>query len=301
MFKIQKLKIIIIAFILSFVAIPVFATEIYFDTKNQEITVNQQFKTDILLNTKNEEINAIEGKVIFPGDILELKEIRDANSIINLWIEQPKIDSNNRIVFSGVTPGGYKGEKGLLISLIFQAKKEGQSTIEISEAKALRNDGKGTPVSLVNSNFQFLVSEQIPIPENLATEIKDINSPEPFIPEIAHDYSIFEDKWFLAFITQDKETGINHYEIKETKQKILTFFSKWISTESPYLLKDQELKSYIFVKAIDGAGNKRIVKLSSMNPVAWYKNFENWFIIMGGIIIVCIAIRILWKKCIKNI
>ena len=160
MTKIPKLKTALILAILYFIffSVPVFAAEISFDAKTREVSVGEQFEASIFLNTEGEYINAVEGKVIFPENLLELKEIRDGNSIVNFWIERPKIKSDNQITFSGIIPGGYIGKKGLIFSAIFQSKNEGKGTIEIREAKTLLNDGKGTQASLSISNLQFLMA-----------------------------------------------------------------------------------------------------------------------------------------------
>jgi len=160
MSKIQKIQIIILffAFCFLFSYNSAKAAKLDLISEIQEIGVNQQFQVDLVLDTENEEINAVEGKVIFPEDLLELKEIRDGNSIVNFWIERPKIKSDNQITFSGIIPGGYIGKKGLIFSAIFQSKNEGKGTIEIREAKTLLNDGKGTQASLSISNLQFLMA-----------------------------------------------------------------------------------------------------------------------------------------------
>jgi len=61
--------------------------------------------------------------------------------------------------------------------------------------------------------------------------------------------------------------------------------------ESPYLLKDQKLKSFIYVKAVDKAGNERIATLAPRYPLKWYEKWENWIII----IIVTFILYLLWK------
>ena len=292
--KIQKYLILVV---LIFAAIPVFAAEISFVAKTNEVAAGRQFQIDVLLNTENEKINAVEGKIVFPQELLELQTIKDGNSIINFWIERPRVESDNPIVFSGITPGGYKGRDGLLFSLAFRAIKNGSGIIEVSDIKALKNDGKGTAVGTRTHGFQFLISQEAP--EIQPIEIKDADSPESFAPEIANDLALFDGKWFLVFATQDKGTGIDHYEVKETKQKILKVFSKWVLAESPYLLKDQELRSYIFVKAIDKAGNTRIVKLIPQNPLSWYENYENWLIIILGLAIAYVMRKFVWRKCSK--
>ena len=120
-FKIRKL-LLVASVCLLFIPISSSAATLYFDPANQEINLNEQFGVNFFLNTENEKINAIEGDLVFPEGLLELKEIRDGNSIINFWVERPKIKSNNQIAFSGIIPGGYIGRKGLIFQLFFNQK-----------------------------------------------------------------------------------------------------------------------------------------------------------------------------------
>lgn len=270
------------------------AAELKLNSSISEIGINQQFQVDLLLDTENEEINAVEGKVIFPEDLLELKEIKDNAAIVNLWIERPTAKTGNQIIFSGVIPGGYVGEKGLLFSALFQAKQKGKNVIKIYEAKTLLNDGQGTLSPLSIANFHFFISEQTPILQIPKIEIKDTDIPEFFTPLISQNPEIFNGKYFLVFLTQDKGSGIDHYEILEKEQKnsirSLVKKEKWQIGDSPYLLKDQRLKSYIFVKAVDKAGNERIVRLSPQNSLRWYENLYIW------IIIIIVYVIIFWRK-----
>jgi len=301
MAKIKKLKFIILlsALFFLFSGSFVFAAEISLSAKTQEVTVGLQFQMDMSLNTDNEEINAIEGKIIFPSDILGVKEIRTANSIINFWVEKPRSDSDGQIIFSGITPGGYQGEKGLLLSLIFLPKKEGQGAVDIQEVKTLLNDGKGTEASLSVSPYQFTISPAVSAAPSIPPII-DKESPESFVPEIAQNPAMFNGKWFLVFATQDKGLGVDHYEVKESRQRIFEIFAKWVTAESPYILQDQELRSFVFVKAIDKAGNERIVKMNPQNPLGWYENYENWIIIILGLVIAYAIKKFLWRRYLKK-
>jgi len=289
MTKIQKIKIILVTCLLSFVAVPAFAAEIFFDAKTREVAIGEQFEVNIFLNTEEEYINAVEGKVIFPENLLELKEIRDGATIVNFWIERPKIKSGSQIAFSGIIPGGYAGEKGLIFSAIFQSKNEGEGIIEIQEAKTLLNDGKGTEASLSISNLQFLISEEIPPSLVPPTKIIDIDPPESFEPIVAQDPEIFDGKYFLVFLTQDKGSGIDYYEVCEGKRQCVV-------AESPYLLQNQSLDREIIVKAIDKSGNERIVTLPAQKPAIWYKNYLILAIIILVIAIAYLMWKFLWRK-----
>ncbi|KKT44964.1 MAG: hypothetical protein UW34_C0006G0004 [Parcubacteria group bacterium GW2011_GWA2_44_15] len=279
----------IVAFFL--IVAPAFAAETFFGTKTQEIKVNQSFEVGVFINTDNEEINAIEGKIIFPQDLLEIKKINDGNSIINFWIEKPKSASEGQIAFSGIVPGGYNDSKGLIFSITFLTKKGGGGAIEFSGVKKLRNDGKGTEVPLTISNFQFLISNPpagIPVPQITTPKTEDRNPSEAFTPQIAANPTIFNGKWFLVFATQDKGSGIDYYQVCEGKRKC-------IAAESPYLLQNQDLDEEIVVKAVDKNGNERVATIPPQKPRAWYKNYA----IVAILIIAAFAYiiwKILWKK-----
>jgi len=288
----QGVKTLLVSCCLLLVALPVFAAEFFFDSETKEASPGAGFQTDVLLNAENEEINAVEGKIIFPPELLELQTINDGNSIVNFWVERPHKEQGTgdkkqgEIAFSGITPGGYEGEKGLLFSAVFRALREGDGVLEVKDVKALLNDGKGTPARLSLSPFKFIVSKEDPlVPGLLIPAPEDIEPPESFKPEIARDHAIFDGKWFLVFATQDKSSGIDHYEVKESRQKIFTLFQKWVPAESPYILSDQELRSFVFVKAVDKDGNTRVVKIPPQNPLKWYERWEIWIIIVLGLVI----------------
>lgn len=63
--------------------------------------------------------------------------------------------------------------------------------------------------------------------------------------------SFSKDTLEVTNISNDKQTGIDYYEVKEGE-------GNWVKTESPYLLKDQARQSVIQVKAVDKASNERI-------------------------------------------
>jgi len=257
--------------------------------------MGQQFQVDLVLDTENEEINAVEGKVIFPEGLLELKEIRDGNSIINFWIEKPK-NQNGTIIFSGITPGGFNSEKGLILSVIFEAKKEGVAKFEINDARVLRNDGTGSAATLTIAPFEIAISSEAPAETAAVAIVQDTELPESFVPEISKDESIANGKWFVVFATQDKASGIDHYEVKESRQRILSVFGRWVSAESPYVLTDQELRSYVLIKAVDKVGNEKVMEIVPKNPLAWYENYENWVMIIAGVFILALTAKKIWRK-----
>lgn len=273
------------------------AAELFFESEVKEVGVIQRFQVDLLINTQDEDINAIEGRIVFPEEQLDLVEIRDGNTIVNFWIEEPQEMLAGRTSFSGIIPGGYVNSRGLLFSMIFLAKEEGAGTVEIQNARVLLNDGLGTEAFFSSPGFQFRILEKISLPSSVPV-IQDNMPPEIFIPEIAQDPTIFDNKWFLVFTTQDKGTGVDYYEIKEVESKNIEL-GQWLRAESPYILKDQNLNSYIYVRAIDKNSNERIALLHPQKPLTKYNNYLTRSIkILGLLFIITImfySVKLLYK------
>lgn len=265
-----KKTFIFILFIMLFLPCFSLAADIFFDANKNNFAPDEDFLIQIFLDTKGNTVNAVEGAVVFSSENLELKEIRDGNSSINFWIERPHRVTDEKVNFSGITAGGFSGQKMFLFGLVFRTKKAGESIILLDNIQILQNDGLGTKVSAQATPFTFSVSKDFSgtAGENLA--IKDTNPPENFNPSIGRDPTIFDGKYFLVFSTVDKGSGIDHYEVRESPWFFLGVWGgKYITTESPYLLKDQTLKSKIYVKAIDKAQNEREIRIGAQNKLAW--------------------------------
>lgn len=285
-----KIIVTLLFFALFSATAPVFAAEVFFDAKDKTFARGEEFLTQVFLNTEEESLNAIEGNITFPTDLLEVREIRDGNSSVNFWIEKPHTLQSGIIAFSGITPGGLLDAKEFILSVIFRAKKEGSGAIEIRDMRALLNDGKGTEAKtkILNLEFRILESEsQIPNPK-FQTPL-DSEPPEDFKPIVVSDQNIFDGKYFLVFATQDKISGIDHYEAREG-------WWGWFNIiESPYLLKNQRLDEKIFIKALDKSGNERVVVISEQKSRVWYKDYAI-FVIMASMTTAYLIWKILWKR-----
>ncbi|MEX2515108.1 MAG: hypothetical protein WD335_03195 [Candidatus Paceibacterota bacterium] len=212
----------------------------------------QRFSVDVIVDTQGETINAVQGEILYADDSLQVKRINSGSSFVNLWIEKPQV-TDGMIAFSGITPGGYYGDRGVIFSVTFETLGGGEDQIRVEDFVALLNDGSGTPadvqLSLVRSENKTEINTDAGV---------DSISPQSFSPEVVQRHRLFDNNAVLVFETQDKGSGIDRYEVKEVRFTFLRFLSAWQEASSPYLLRDQDLKSHIYVKAIDNAGNERI-------------------------------------------
>lgn len=238
-------------------------------------------------------VNAIQAVIFIPEELTPVG-IVEGNSIINLWVEKPNFDESSRfLTFSGIIPGGFQGEKEPLLIVKFKTtKQEGKTYLSFdkNKAKVYLHTPEAAEDSLELENFVLPIADG---KGNIGAEAIDRDPPEDFKPEISHDPNIFENRWFLVFATQDKGFGIARYEVCEGSKTKCAF------AESPYLLLNQNLNQKIFVKAVDKAGNERIVALPPQNVLPWYENYFIIGIIMLGAIVAYRMIKNLWSRFIK--
>lgn len=290
-------KTFILIFIISlflFKANEVFAAKMYFDvfknSTDSSISSNN-YLLKVEIDTQGETINAVDGKVILPKDIIEIKEIHDGNSNINFWLQSPKEKNKGEIEFSGITPGGISGKNLLLFSVVFHQNNINQGDIVFDSIKVLKNDGLGTEIKTSVAVLGLPINTTKTVSDIKDGLLKDIIPPEVFEPNILNNADSFDNKNLIVFATQDKDSGIDHYEIKEG------FFDKFKIIESPYLLEKQNLHSKIYIKAVDNAGNERVIEFYPVGKIRWYLRYGIIGIILA--VIAFFGVRQVWLKFIR--
>lgn len=291
-FKIQKFYFLIVVFSFSFLVFSLSAANaarLYFEP--QELTIGTTGEFSVAINIDaDKRVNAFSLAVSISGPLFPF-DINEANSVINFWLDKPNWDETTRLLtFSGITPGGFQGEKGRLLIIKFKAKKEGLAVLGFNKekTKVYLHTADGIEDSLELETLELPIVKG---KENIPVAIPDNEPPEWFSPEISQDPNLFDGKYFLVFATQDKGSGIERYEVCEGSE------AKCATAESPYLLQNQKLNQKIFVKAIDKAGNERIATIEPRFPLKWYEVWWIWGIIT---IIAVFAIRRLLKLKTKN-
>ena len=232
------------------------AARIFLEAEISTIGVGQRFEVSVYVHSEGETVNAFAGTIHLPS-LITLRAIRDGDSLIALWSKRPEIFGNN-IVFAGIVPGGWKGSHGYLLSFVVEASFEGEDTIDFSDVDVLLHDGKGTPAPVLLEPLSLSISEDTALTE-FVEDIKDNEPPEVFALSISRTNELFSGDAFLVFTAQDKGSGIDHYEILETRKKLRDETKgEWEYVKSPYRLNDQSLKSFVYVRAVDRAGNVRV-------------------------------------------
>ncbi|MDO8583866.1 MAG: cohesin domain-containing protein [bacterium] len=291
----KRLSLFLVLAAVFFIAPVCFAADIFQEPASVAIAPSQKFQLTFFLRSEDS-INAIETKIRFPADVLDLKEIREGNSLVSFWVEKPSVVEPGVVSLSGIIPGGFSGPKGPLIALIFQAKKEGKGSIRLESTKILLNDGAGTQTPAVVQSVPVLVQASLgTVSSTLDEQLKDSEPPESFPVEIVQDMNIADGKRTAIFSTTDKGSGIDHYDLVESREKIMTDAldpRSWQRVESPVVLREQVRGVYVYVRAVDRQGNERIAVYEPPKMSA-----SGWWPMYGILVlIVVIALFIFFRK-----
>jgi len=270
------------------------AAELFFEPREINTEVGCVEKVEIFLNTDDSEnVNAFEINVEYSSEFLKLKDWSDGNSIINLWIKEPK-NNNGTFSFQGIIPGGYSEERGLLMTLYFESLREGNAGITIrNDSLILLNDGEGTEAE---TSFSFakinikLPEEEFPKDKPLLEFTENI-LPEPFTPIISRSDEIYGGNYFLIFSTQDKNSGINYYEVSEGEELFRI-------AQSPYLLRNQRLDEDIRIRAVDKAGNVRMETIPVEKAESEKDEFKE--VLFFSVLFLLITILVIFAKYLYN-
>ena len=111
-------------------------------------TVGDAITVALVVDTKGVSINAVGGNIAYSSDNVEIIDVSTSDSIINYWVQEPKFsNASGTASFSGVVLSpGFTGSAGNIVTLSFKAKRPGKTSIDITDAQVLANDGLGTNI-----------------------------------------------------------------------------------------------------------------------------------------------------------
>ncbi len=301
------------------------AATLYFDPSAVNIHHGDSVVVDLRIDTDEGEcVNTFDALIHYDESIIAV-DISRGNSILNIWVEDPTIDEVNRTIhFAGGVPGGYCGRiagdpslTNVILQIVFKspglsiggANTNKTPHVWLDEvSQVLLHDGYGTPAPLTLRDAIITLDDTVgqSIQDAWRESVQsDTELPSDFAITLTKDDYAFSGEYFIVFNASDKQSGIDHYEVMEEPFSEFNAFkwgradAPWVQTESPYVLKDQTLNSTIRVKALDKAGNVRIVTLV---PDTALRSISSDMLILisvlGGVLlcIVVLVFFVLWKR-----
>jgi hypothetical protein len=253
------------------------------------VAQQQQFYVDVALDPQNQSYNGIQGSVSFSADTLSLVRAETGSSLVSYFIDPPTA-KNDTVTFSGIIVGGFNGlinpfdmtrkSPGEIMRLVFVATSPGAATVTTRNSSATLNDGLGTLQQVADTTASFNVTNAVaPSVYNTAD-----TTPPTISASVVRDPNLYDGRYALLFSTVDKESGIDHVELREGN-------GPWLTIQSPYLLQDQSRKSILSLRAYDVAGN-----VTNMNIVPTAVAQSGGVVILILLLILCIILYVIYKK-----
>lgn len=243
------------------------APVIGFDGTAGTVIPDDFFDVRIILNPGDTTVNAFAVDVKYDEKIFMLDSIRDGSSIVGVWIEKKNNQKDGSVHLEGIMPGGFSGtlipntegrQSGLIALLHFKALQEGDTSLKITNARVCAHDGDGTEISLSEIAYDVTVSKKEGAASALGT-YADATPPEAFSVSVLKRKAEFDGKRVAVFSTQDMDSGVSHYEARQTIRTLfIPFPAQWKTVESPLVLAHQLFPSRIEIKAVDFNGNERV-------------------------------------------
>lgn len=267
----KKLSVIIFFFLFLFLMQGEIASakeegKIYFEISNESPTPETDFNASVLLDTQTL-INAFDLEISYPKEKLQFLNSDNGRSIANIWQGAPAILKNGSIHLAGGLLKPFKGNKGLIVKLLFKTKKEGEAKLSFGKNDIYIADGKGTKLSLIafssdvsvikspieNSKNNSSISSISSIP---SSSDKIDNSPPTILLQLTK--SPVDDSTLIAFYANDPESGI-----KQTRMRIKKWwsYSEWQIAQNPVLYPKDVWA--VELQAINNAGLENIKTLKT--------------------------------------
>jgi len=286
------------------------AALLYFDPAESTVFRGDTVTLGLRIDTDEGEcINTVDAVIHYDPSIRAV-DVSRGDSILNIWVENPVVnEAEHTITFAGGIPGGYCGRipgdprlTNVLLELVFRSPGLSIGTgdnpsprIWIDESsQVLLHDGYGTNAELRLQDAKIILESKAggTPTDAWTTEVQnDAELPSDFSITLTKDDVAFGGRYFIVFNSNDKQSGIDHYEVMEEPFEEFNAFkwgradAPWLIAESPYVLKDQTLNSTIRVKAIDKAGNERIAVIVPDEALSSMSQNTRILIIIGGLIV----------------
>ncbi|MCA9354018.1 MAG: hypothetical protein KC877_00685 [Candidatus Kaiserbacteria bacterium] len=119
-------------------------------------------------------VNAVDIKLKFDGNAVEVTGVDTGQSVITIWTEEPVIEKNSVTLRGGTYRKGFVSEH-LIATINLRSLQTGQKSFSVSDVVLLAGDGAGTPVSIgqtTDSSVSLFVYDENTSPESIGVNVE---------------------------------------------------------------------------------------------------------------------------------
>ncbi|MBC7074251.1 hypothetical protein H5T58_02610, partial [Candidatus Parcubacteria bacterium] len=172
---------------------------LYLSPASGSFQEGKTFTISVLVRSEQQAINAAEATIKFDPTIIRVRSVSKSGSIFSLWPEEPTFsNSAGTVKFVGGSPTPYKGSGGRIVTITFEALKEGTASLEFTQGKVLAADGLGTDITdrLIGANYTITPRTQTPPPVEVSPLPQIPLAKTPPAPKISSPTHPDPEKWY---------------------------------------------------------------------------------------------------------
>ncbi|HUC31337.1 MAG TPA: cohesin domain-containing protein, partial [Candidatus Paceibacterota bacterium] len=138
--------VVVVAF--SFHAIPAaHAATMSFVSSESSASIGDTIDVSVRVDSDGQTVNAAQGTIQYPVDILQVVSVDDSNSIFNVWATPPSVNtSTGAISFLGGSTNSFSGTSLYVLDVTFVVKGTGTATLDFTNAGVTAGDGTGADI-----------------------------------------------------------------------------------------------------------------------------------------------------------
>jgi hypothetical protein len=118
-------------------------------------------------------VNAVDITLRFESSAVEVTGVDRGQSVLTIWTEDPIIENDKVILRGGTFKKGFIGEHKVA-TINVKAKQSGKSEFIASNVTLLAGDGRGTPVTVSESNdssLSLMIYDENASPEDIGIDV----------------------------------------------------------------------------------------------------------------------------------
>jgi hypothetical protein len=108
-------------------------------------------------------VKAVQGVLYYPKNIFDVKQVSRANSIFNIWLNEPTVNSSTgEISFLGASTNAFSGASMPAFTFALAARAGGAGTVGFRSAAVTAGDGTGANILSSSTVMSFSVGPGFP-------------------------------------------------------------------------------------------------------------------------------------------
>jgi len=123
------------------------AATMSFVSSKSSAAIGDTIDVSVRVDSNGQTVNAAQGTIDYPVNILQVASVNHANSIFNIWAQEPSVNtSTGSISFLGGGTNSFSGTSLYILDITFVVKGTGVATLDFANAGVTAGDGTGANI-----------------------------------------------------------------------------------------------------------------------------------------------------------